>query len=189
MFWRREPTTELERREAERIKRMSIYLAIPLWAFAALFLCFMAYYFFAPWEVAYRRHGGEVLRAQVEALPPYNTEQLLQLSVDSLDGLKLTADYSRTEECASIFDYYRQLAPAHGWTFIQTDYSGYASDHYAGVFEGYRADLVLACDPNTSEYGLYVSSSSQLCFWYCPAEPTDGTRTNLPSGAPFGSAQ
>jgi hypothetical protein len=146
---------------------MSLYLAIPLWIFLALFLSFLAYFMFAPWEVAYRRHGDAILRAQVEALPPYGADHLLQLSVVSQDRLDVSADYSRGEECASILDYYRQLALAHGWTFMQTDYRpGYATDHYTGVFEGYRAELVLYCDPNSSGYGLYVTSSSQLCFWY-----------------------
>jgi hypothetical protein len=187
----REPVTDFEQRRAQEEKRTQLlFIGLPILIFGVLFLSFMAYFMFAPWEVAYRRHGGEVLRAQVEALPPYGADYLLQLSVVTQDRLDVTADYSRDEECAPILDHYRQLAPTHGWTFVETDYrAGYARDHYTGVFEGYRAELVLACDPNTSDYDLYVSSSSQLCFWSCPAEPTAGARTALPSVALLGSAR
>jgi hypothetical protein len=162
MRWSREPVADFEQRKAHQENRTQLlFLGLPLLIFGVLFLSFMAYFLFAPWEVAYRRHGGEVLRAQVEALPPYGADDhLLQLTVVTQDRLDVTANYSRDEDCAPILAYYRQLAPAQGWTFVQTDYqAGYATDHYAGVFEGYRAELALDCDPNTLEYGLYVSSS------------------------------
>ena len=41
----------------------------------ALFFAFNVYWFHAAWEIAYRHHGAAVLRAQIEALPIYNTDR------------------------------------------------------------------------------------------------------------------
>jgi hypothetical protein len=87
----------------------------------------------------------------------------------SPENLTVVAHYSRNESCAPIFDYYRQIAPEHGWTYARTD-QRLATDYYAGVFEGYRAELELDCDSREFGYGILVTETLPLCFWNCPAQ-------------------
>jgi hypothetical protein len=139
------------------------------------FFTFTSYYFLAPWEVAYRQHAAAVYRAQVEALPPYNTSTLRStregLSVRSRDGLSVLASYICSESCDSALDYYRQIAPAHGWTYLgkEPPYSD-STDHYTGVFEGYQADLEIGRD--SLGYSLYVRGPT-VCWWSCPPPPQE----------------
>jgi hypothetical protein len=82
MFRRDYPETALAQRETRREKRLfAMLIGIP----ALLFLTFTAFYF-APWEIAYREHGATILRAQVEALPPYNTDRQKQVNSLTLHG-------------------------------------------------------------------------------------------------------
>jgi len=137
------------------------------------FFTFTSYYFLAPWEVAYRQHAAAVYRAQVEALPPYNTSTLRStlegLLVRSKDGLSVLASYICSESCDSVFDYYRQIAPAHGWTYLGKEFP-HTTDRYSGVFEGYQADLEI--DRDSLGYGLSVTGPS-VCLWSCPPPPQE----------------
>ena len=118
---------------------------------ALLLLTFTAFYF-TPWEISYRQHGVTV-----------------------------AASYSRNELCAPVLDYYRQIAPTHGWTYTRTvQRSSHTtvndidttntSDYYSGTFEGYVADLVVDCDLSHLGYEIRVSARSDLCFMNCFAQ-------------------
>jgi hypothetical protein len=133
------------------------------------FLTFTAYYFLAPWEVAYRQHFTAVYRAQVEALPPYVTGQLQYISVRNRDGLDVFAQYGCFDSCDSALDYYRQIAPAHGWTYLGKDFP-HTTDRYSGVFEGYQANLEI--DLDNFGYSLYVRGPT-FCLWNCPPPPQE----------------
>jgi hypothetical protein len=92
-----------------------------------------------------------------------------QVSVRSLNGgPSVLAEYSRHESCSTVFDYYRQAVPAFGWTYTKTEnQSTYTSEHYAGVFEGYHADLAVSCDPGYFGNDL-LANAPYLCLWSCP---------------------
>jgi hypothetical protein len=198
MWWLREPqepASDFERREARRRKRMWFFFyTLPILTCVVLFFSFFLYYMLAPWEVAYRQHVAAVLQAQIEALPPYNTDRLQQILVRSRDGLSVSADYSRHEVCAPIMGYYRQLTPAHGWTYTRSErYASHTSvnnidtsesiDYYDGHFEGYQATLMLDCSMATFGYGILVTSKSQLCLWSCPALDTRSSSAYRPSSS------
>jgi hypothetical protein len=147
------------------------------------FLEFMAYCFLAPWEVAYREHAAAVFHAQVVALPPYDTDELQQILVGSRDDLLILAQYSRHELCAPVLDHYRQITPAHGWTYMRTERrtshtpvnnidTSDTTDFYSGVFEGYSATLEVDCDLSGLGYDLHVKGPP-LCWWSCPPPPQE----------------
>jgi hypothetical protein len=184
MFWRQEPPTEIAWREKQRINRITFFfVGMPVLILVTLFLTFMAYYFLAPWEVAYREHATAVYQMQIKAMPPYNTDELQQVLVRNRDGLSVLAEYSRHELCAPVLDYYRQIAPAHGWTYLRTkrrsshtpvnniDTSD-TTDYYTGVFEGYRANLEIDCDLSSFGYGL-SATGPDLCLGSCPPAPQE----------------
>jgi hypothetical protein len=179
MAWPRPPSSETAWSEAQRNKRInrigSLLFFIPLLTCLVLFFSFDVYYHNAPWEIAYRQRGVEVLRAQVEALPPYNTDRLAQVLANQ-ENLSVLGNYSRNEPCEPVFAYYRQIAPEHGWTYARTDQP---ADYYAGVFEGYRAELELDCDASEFGYGILVIETLPLCFWSCPAQ---GIKPSWPDG-------
>jgi hypothetical protein len=101
LFRRDYPDSALTQREVRRENRIfAILIGVPL----LLFLSFMAYYFLAPWEVAYRIHATAVYQAQIEAMPPHNTDHLQQVLVRNRDGLSVLAEYSRNELCAPVLD-------------------------------------------------------------------------------------
>src|SRR5690348_11841355 len=101
MFRRKEPATEQELRCERRERRLLAYV---IGTVLLAFLTFLAFYF-APWEIAYRDRGATVFRAQIEALPPYNTDRLQQINSVSQHGVTVTAYYSRNEFCTPILDY------------------------------------------------------------------------------------
>jgi hypothetical protein len=168
MFWRQEPSSEFARREAKRINRVSFYfIGVPILIFTALFFSFMAYWFLAPWEITYRHHGATVLRAQIEALPIYNTDGPAQFTSYSDDRLIVSADFPRNESCAPIFDHYRQVAPANGWSYTGTD--RFPTDHYFGTFDGYKIELSVYCELDNPGFNITASVTLPLCFSSCPS--------------------
>jgi hypothetical protein len=147
----------------------------------ALLIAFYIYYTSAPWEISYREHASVVLRAQIEALPQYNGDEVRQIAVTSLNhGPSVLAQYSRHESCATVFDYYQQIAPTHGWTYTKTEkQSTYTTEHYSGVFEGYHAAIAVSCDPGIDGYDL-DANSPYLCLWSCPPPPQEAAVPNTP---------
>jgi hypothetical protein len=147
----------------------------------ALFVAFFVYYTSAPWEISYREHSSVVLRAQIEALPPYNGDEVQRISVSSLTrGPSVLAEYSRHEPCVTALDYYRQLVPTHGWTYTKTEkQSTYTSEHHSGVFEGYHVDLAVSCDPSYFAYDL-DANGPYLCLWSCPPAPQEAVTPHAP---------
>jgi len=110
--------------------------------------------------------------------------------VRSRTGLSVNATYTRNESCAAIFAYYRQIAPTQRWTYTGTE-QRFSSDYYAGRFDGYPAELDLNCDDSTTDYGMLLTSTSELCWWTCPAEETTssslrGAEVDMPSATTWG---
>ena len=127
MIWPRPPSSETAWAEAQRNKRInrigSLLFFIPLLTCFVLFLSFNIYWFHAPWEIAYRHHGAAVLRAQIEALPIYNTDRPARFTSYSDDRLIVSVDFPRNEPCAPISNITsKSLQPTAGpmreWTMI-----------------------------------------------------------------------
>jgi len=175
MIWPRPPSSETAWAEAQRNKRInrigSLLFFIPLLTCLVLFLSFNIYWFHAPWEIAYRHHGAAVLRAQIEALPIYNTDRPARFTSYSDDRLIVSVDFPRNEPCAPIFEHYQQVAPANGWTYARMDHD--STDLYFGTFEGYNIELSVYCDSANPGFNISASDNFPLCFWSCPAN-TDG---------------
>jgi hypothetical protein len=171
MTWPRPPSSETAWAEAQRNKRINriggLLFFIPLLTCLALFFAFNIYWFHAPWEIAYRHHGAMVLRAQIEALPIYNTDRPARFTSYSDDRLIVSADFPRNELCAPIFDHYRQVAPTNGWTYARTE--RYSTDYYFGTFEGYKIELSVYGDLAYPGFSITASDNFPLCFSSCPA--------------------
>lgn len=174
MIWPRPPSSETAWAEAQRNKRInrigSLLFFIPLLTCFVLFLSFNIYWFHAPWEIAYRHHGAAMLRAQIEALPIYNTDRPARFTSYSDDRLIVSVNFPRNEPCAPIFDITsKSLQPTAGpmreWTMILL----ISTSLYFGTFEGYNIELSVYCDSANPGFNISASDNFPLCFWSCPA--------------------
>ena len=126
-----------------------------------LFLLFDVDFHFAPWEIAYRQRGLEVMQTELAALPTVEgvTEVTPEESpLERANSPSIVARYLRTVAWEEVFAHYRQVAPAAGWTFLGSVSAG-LGDEYAGIFEGYYVHLEVGCDESTSSENRAAGST------------------------------
>jgi hypothetical protein len=116
---------------------------------------------FAPWEIAYRQRGLEVMRTELAALPSVDGVTGPN-PLENSDGPNILAQYPLRVSCEEVYAHYRQVALAAGWTFLRSEPDG-VGDDYAGTFEGYYIHLEVGRDtsgdhpPGSGRYEVLVS--------------------------------